>query len=121
MLQWLVLKRKKHHFRFIRITVSRHQRDSTTRVDSRRFGHESILEEESTPQFPVPIANSEILRGCEIREVKLELENLEYVVMDKNLENEWVQKDTTKRFEVEGDVESQKMISNTKICSHANC
>ncbi|KAG7553405.1 hypothetical protein ISN45_Aa06g039320 [Arabidopsis thaliana x Arabidopsis arenosa] len=77
----------------------------------------AILEEESTPQFQVPIANSEILRGCELREVKLELENLEYVVMDKNLENEWVQKDTTKRFEVEGDVESQKMISNTKICS----
>ncbi|KAG7597247.1 hypothetical protein ISN44_As06g016370 [Arabidopsis suecica] len=82
--------------------------------------HETILEGESVPQFQVPISDSESLRNIELREENSKLETLEYVVMNENenLEQEWVQNNVNKRFEVDGDVErSQKLISNTKNCS----
>ncbi|CAL9240562.1 unnamed protein product, partial [Arabidopsis halleri] len=79
--------------------------------------HGAILEEESTPQFQVSIANSEILKNIELREVKQVVQNREYVVMDENLEQEWVQKNIDQIFEVEGDVErSPKVPSIEKIC-----
>ncbi|CAH8272029.1 unnamed protein product [Arabidopsis lyrata] len=82
--------------------------------------YETILEGESLPQFQVPISDSESLRNIELRKENSKLETLEYVVMNENenLEQEWVQKNVNKSFEVEGDVErSQNLISNTKICS----
>ncbi|KAG7564329.1 hypothetical protein ISN44_As10g010980 [Arabidopsis suecica] len=79
--------------------------------------HGAILEEESTPQFQVSIANSEILRSSELREANLEFDNLDDVVMHENLEQVWIQKNIHKLYEVHGDVEkSQNVISNTKKC-----
>ncbi|KAG7563679.1 Retrotransposon gag domain [Arabidopsis suecica] len=78
---------------------------------------EAFLEDESTPQVQVPIAKSEILKSIEPREVNLGLENLESVVMNENLEHDGVQKNVTKRFEVDGNVEkTQKVLSVTEIC-----
>ncbi|CAH8255123.1 unnamed protein product [Arabidopsis lyrata] len=78
---------------------------------------EAFLEDESTPQVQVPIANSEILKSIEPREVNLGLESLESVVMNENLEQDGVQKKVTKRFEVDGNVEkTQKVLSVTEIC-----
>ncbi|XP_020876428.1 uncharacterized protein LOC110227212 [Arabidopsis lyrata subsp. lyrata] len=77
--------------------------------------HGALLEEESTPQ--VSIANSEILRSNELREANLRFENIDNVVMNENLEHEWIQKNIHKIFEVHSDVEkSHNVISNTKNC-----
>ncbi|XP_020880921.1 uncharacterized protein LOC9311752 isoform X1 [Arabidopsis lyrata subsp. lyrata] len=66
----------------------------------------AILEKESIPPFQVPLANSDILRSMELREVNLGLE----MVLNENLEQEWVQKNISKRFEVEGDVEKDYKV-----------
>ncbi|XP_010418676.1 PREDICTED: receptor-like protein 12 [Camelina sativa] len=64
----------------------------------------ALVEEEPTPPFQVPIANSELLRSVELREVNLGLENLD-VVKNENMEQEGVQKSSNRRFEVAGGVE----------------
>ncbi|CAL9228703.1 unnamed protein product [Arabidopsis halleri] len=94
----------------------------SSETEQRTVNHEAtadmnlaLLEEGSIPQFQAPIANSEILKSNELREVKLE--NLEVVAMNKNLVQEGVKKNINKKFEVEGDVErSQKVLSITEIC-----
>ncbi|KAG7578986.1 hypothetical protein ISN45_Aa03g031560 [Arabidopsis thaliana x Arabidopsis arenosa] len=79
----------------------------------------AILEEESIPQFQVPISDSENLRNIELREENSKLETLEYVVMNENekLEQDGAQKYVNRKFEVDGDVErSQKVLSSPKNC-----
>ncbi|CAH8263817.1 unnamed protein product [Arabidopsis lyrata] len=83
-----------------------------------KLGHEAFSDDESTPQFQVPIANSEILESIEPTEVNLGLENLESLVMNEDLEQDWVKQNINKRFEVEDDVDrGQKVVRITKICS----
>ncbi|KAG7575039.1 hypothetical protein ISN44_As09g031800 [Arabidopsis suecica] len=80
--------------------------------------HEAFSDDKSTPQFQVPIANSEILESIEPTEVNLGLETLESLAMNENLEQDWVKQNINKRFEVVDDVDrGQKVVSITKICS----
>ncbi|KAG7598022.1 hypothetical protein ISN44_As06g023230 [Arabidopsis suecica] len=79
--------------------------------------HEAFSDDESTPQFQVPIANSEILKSIEPTEVNLGLENLESLVINENLEQGWVKQTSNKRFEVEDDVDRDQKVFITKICS----
>ncbi|KAG7568032.1 hypothetical protein ISN45_Aa04g008700 [Arabidopsis thaliana x Arabidopsis arenosa] len=91
----------------------------SSETEQRTLNHEAtadmnlaLLEEESIPQFQVPIANSEILKSGELREVKLG--KLEVVAMNKNLVQDGVQENVNKRFDVDRD---QKVTSNTQIGS----
>ncbi|KAG7564686.1 hypothetical protein ISN44_As10g014390 [Arabidopsis suecica] len=98
----------------------------SSETEQRTVSHEAtadmnlaLLEEESIPQFQVPISDSEILSNIKLREETSTLETLEYVVMNENenLEQDGVQKYVSMKFEVDGDAErSQKVLSSTKNC-----
>ncbi|KAG7558517.1 Retrotransposon gag domain [Arabidopsis thaliana x Arabidopsis arenosa] len=83
---------------------------------SEKRAHEVILKEDLITQFQVHVSDSKILRNIELREEKLELENLEYVVKNEDLKQDGIQKNV--RLVVDGNVErSLKVIRNTKIYS----